>query len=375
MGFRREKAFDNRGISIMKNRTILLLICILFVWLMPQASRACSTFLLDQGDQPMFGKNFDWNVPDGLVFVNKRHVSKTAMQITRLGQPAANWTSKYGSVTFNQLGREEPFGGINEVGLVIEMMELPGTDFPSPDSRSAILSLQWIQYQLDNFRTVEEVISSDSQIRIFTLKRNLTPHYLVCDTMGNCASIEFIDGKLVFHTQETMPVKALTNSKYSESLKYLKKHSGFGGKFPISDSGNSMDRFVRAANLMKNYDAKTSKSAIQYAFDILKHLENSTLWSIVYDIGNLRAYFRTYTNHQIRYINLKSFDFSCSSPVQVLDINANLSGDVTNKFFNYTKKINRNLIENANYKSDRYNLPSSVIDSFSEYPETTICNE
>jgi choloylglycine hydrolase len=66
---------------------------------------ACTTFCLQNGTDLVFGKNYDWNVEDGLVFVNKRNVQKTAMDG---GDPAASWVSKYGSVTFNQFGREQP---------------------------------------------------------------------------------------------------------------------------------------------------------------------------------------------------------------------------------------------------------------------------
>ena len=38
------------------------------------------------------------------------------------GTPAS-WVSKYGSVTFNQYGRELPTGGMNEAGLVVETIE------------------------------------------------------------------------------------------------------------------------------------------------------------------------------------------------------------------------------------------------------------
>jgi len=73
-------------------------------------SRACTTFCYQDGGALVFGKNYDWNVEDGLVVVNKRGVVKTAM----IERGPATWTSKYGSVTFNQYGREFPSGGINE---------------------------------------------------------------------------------------------------------------------------------------------------------------------------------------------------------------------------------------------------------------------
>jgi Penicillin V acylase and related amidases len=43
------------------------------------------------------------------------------------------WISKYGSITFNQSGREFPHGGINEKGLVIEQMWLDEAAYPEMD--------------------------------------------------------------------------------------------------------------------------------------------------------------------------------------------------------------------------------------------------
>ena len=73
----------------------------------------------------------DWMTGEGLVIVNKRNVSKTAFlkpEWDDNGQPAS-WTSKYGSVTFNFIGREFPFGGMNESGLVITCMWLETTEW------------------------------------------------------------------------------------------------------------------------------------------------------------------------------------------------------------------------------------------------------
>ena len=107
-------------------------------------------------------------------------------------------------------------------------------------------------------------------IRIIKPRSGNVVHYIVCDRRGDCAIIEFIGGKLVCHTRETMPVKALTNTDaYTEYVEYLKMHKGFGGKLPIPVGYDSLHQFVRAANMMKNYDPKTSRSALNYAFDIL----------------------------------------------------------------------------------------------------------
>ncbi len=104
---------------------------------------------------------------EGLVFINKRGVLKTANAAGRddFKRPA-KWISKYGSISFNQHGRELPLGGMNEAGLVVESLVLKETNYPAPDSRPSISILQWVQYQLDTNSTIQEVIESSSQLRI-----------------------------------------------------------------------------------------------------------------------------------------------------------------------------------------------------------------
>ena len=354
----------------MKNRMISSALFILFACLIPQSSQPCTSFCLDHGSQPVFGTNLDLNLDDGLVIVNKRGLRKTAMSGSSKTFNPAIWTSKYGSVTFNLYGRELPWGGMNEAGLVVSTMILTETEYPAPDPRPSIVAAQWKQYLLDNFSTVEEVIASDSQVRIRASK---SPgcHNLVCDKSGNCAIIEFLGGKLLCHTKETLPLKTLTNTRYAQCIEFWKQ-----GWSAVADSYGSVDRFVRAAYMVRNYDPKTSKSAIAYAFDILRNVAQGmrTQWSIVYDIKNLRIYFRTRRNQEIRQVDLNSFDFSCITPVKVLDINAELSGDVTDSFVDYTRQINRNLIRNTFRKSYFLtDVPEESLDKLARYPESTAC--
>jgi penicillin V acylase-like amidase (Ntn superfamily) len=54
---------------------------------------ACSTFCLDAASGAVFGKNYDWDVPDGMAIVNKRNVTKTGLT----AENPARWTSKFAS--------------------------------------------------------------------------------------------------------------------------------------------------------------------------------------------------------------------------------------------------------------------------------------
>ena len=352
---------------------MFLLFSVIIACLVPQDTQSCTSFCFETEDQLLFGRSFDWHVGNGLVIVNKGNVSKTAWLGAIIDQPVAAWTSKYGSITFNQVGRELPFGGINEAGLVVEELIFRKGRYPSQDSRPAIGYLQWIQYQLDNYSTVDEVLSSDSHIMIFKSQRRNVLHYIACDRGGNCAIIEFIDGKMVYHTKKTMPVKVITNTyTYEQSIEYLSLHTGFGGKFPIPTGTDGLHRFTRAANLLKNYDPKTFKSAMDCVFNILSSVKQyTTLWNIVYDMKNFRIYFRTSENHKIRYFDLRSFDFSCDTPVKVLDINAELSGNVTKNFLNYTKQVNRSLVQELQHYYN--NVSEESIELISQAPERTFC--
>ncbi len=356
----------------MKRYLKIVFLSLLFSSLLLTAGQSCTTFCLDHGGQPVFGRNLDWYVGDGLVIINKRGVEKTALADSFNWDNLLSWTSKYGSVTFNQHGREFPLGGMNEAGLIVETMVLEDTEYPSPDSRPEVQTLQWVQYQLDNFSTIEEVISGQSQIRIREIA-DPGLHFLVCDRMGNCATIEFIGKKAVYHTKETMPVKALTNSKYAETISYWENNS-----IPQPDKYKTVGRFARAANMVKKYDPKTTKAPIDYAFNILENVAHPfyTQWRIVYDVKHLSVFFRTLENQSIRHFSLKSFDLSCGTPVKVLDVNTELSGDITDKFVDYTYQINRNLIGEAFRKTHSLSaVPDYVLDMRSKYPEGASCIE
>lgn len=334
-------------------------------------SLACSTFCLDVAGGPVFGKNYDWDVPDGMVVVNKRNVTKTGLTPVN----PARWTSKYGSVTFNQYGREMPCGGMNEVGLVVELMWLEEAEYPPEDGRPALENLQWIQYHLDRSSTIGDVIAGDADVRI-SRDGSVALHFLVADSTGACAAIEFLGGEMTVHTGDSMPAPVLTNDTYDNSRSYLSTHRGFGGDRPVPSSRRSLDRFVRAASAVSEFEPEAGDNAVDYAFGVLNSVSQGshTQWSIVYELAGRRVWFRTQGNRDTRMIDLTRLDFSCESPVLVLDIDAGASGDVTGSLERYTYEANRDLVGRAFSKTSFLtDTPASVLDILSRYPETTPC--
>ena len=352
----------------MKKIATIALSLLITLSLFTAQTLACTTFCLKNKGEILFGKNYDWMIGDGLVFVNKRGVSKSA---TAEGAPnPAKWISKYGSVTFNQYGRENPSGGMNEAGLVIELMWLDETVYPKEDSRPAIGTLEWIQYQLDSSATVEEVIKNAENVRIAS---EVKLHYLVNDANGNSATVEFLNGKLVAHTGEKLAFSALANDTYEKSLSYTKTSA-----LEKAKTESSFDRFTRAAQKSREFEKqpKTEQEAVKYAFETLADVAQKgyTQWSIVYDQKRGVIHFRSMQSPAIKTVNAKSFDYGCGSPVKIFDVNSKESGNVTAKFVDYTREANRNLIERSfNGTPFLKGIPAMFKDFAAAYPENFAC--
>ncbi|MCP5108297.1 MAG: linear amide C-N hydrolase, partial [bacterium] len=244
------------------NRFFIILVLIIIVF--PHISPACTTFCFKNNGDWIYGRNYDWHTGHCLVMVNKRGVSKVALR----DHNPAKWVSKYGSITFNQYGREFPLGGMNEAGLVIECMWLNGSKYPPPDSRAALSELQWIQYQLDNYAAVEDVIKSDKIIRI-DVSDSSPLHFLVCDRNGQAATIEFLDGKMKVHTKETLPASALTNHTYEDSILLWKIAGGNEGSEAVKRANYSLKRFFWAARGVDKWNREKRGSPVDYAFNVL----------------------------------------------------------------------------------------------------------
>lgn len=86
-----------------------------------------------------------------------------------------------------------------------------------------------------------------------------------------------------------------------------------------------------------------NQSAIKHAFKILKKVahpkEEITRWSIVFDTKNFKIYFRSFNNQKTRWIDFKNLDFNCHTPVKMLDVHKDLSGDVSKSFIDYSHDI------------------------------------
>lgn len=366
----------------MKTR-IILFVAVYQLFLI-SSSRACTTFVLKNDSQIVYGRNFDFNIGSGFIVNNQRGILKYAFIGSE--KNLMTWESKYGSISFNQFGKEFPYGGMNETGLVIAQMYLSKTIYPDIDNRKVISPLQWIQYQLDVSSTVEEVLASDTIMRI-SKEVPVGIHFLVCDSEGNTATIEFINGEMVCHMNEKLPIPLLTNNTYKESISYLKQFDVLGGTDTVkwnniydiewtNDNTLAVNKvFVTAANKM--IKTQDSSNLIKSAFDVLQcvTINNHTKWSTVFDVTNKTIYFKNEHRNEIVTLNIKDFEFDSDKSSKILDIQTATANNTMNQFRQYTTDINRDYVWKAfNPLMESgfipVRLPEAVIEAHAKFPET-----
>lgn len=331
---------------------------------------ACTTFIIHHNGELIFGRNYDWVTDAGLVCTNQRGLYKTSYKMA--DGETISWIAKYGSITFNQYGKEFPTGGMNEKGLVVELMWLDETKYPGADKRPSISVLQWIQYQLDNCATIEEVIATDKHLRITTTSAPL--HYLVADANGNAATIEFLDGKLNVHKGDDLPFPVLTNSTYQESKLSATPKSGSNYE---SFQNNSIERFAKACRMVQQFtENKIRIPVVDYAFSILDNVSQGehTKWSIVYDLKNKIIRFKTKSFTTVKTITFSAFNFSCSVSSKAYDMNQAGKNDVSKSFKNFTPALNRSVLEKAIQESAReVPISENTRENMLSYAEKSQC--
>lgn len=310
----------------MKTKLVILLAAI-NLW--SSSAKACSAFFWT-GNKMMFGRNLDWYNGEGYIIKNNRGITKYAYSIS-LTKPAS-WTSKFGSLTFNQIGKEFPYGGINERGLVVEQLWLHATTYQD-NNNATISELEWIQYQLDNFENVNEVIKNSNTLTIKPIKA--TVHYFIADKTGNSAVIDFIGGK-IFITRKLGNSQVLTNTNYLASCKYYTTNVS---KLDTA-SRLSEDRFCQVSENIKRYEPENYQNAFKIlSLSAENQKDYKTFWSIVYDLSNLEIHFKTYTHATVKSLKIKELDFSENS----LTIGSNLNTDQL-LLQTYTHELNKQVL-------------------------------
>jgi choloylglycine hydrolase len=317
------------------------------------------------------GKNYDWDVENGRIFINKRNVQKVAFKVDN----PVSWTSKYGSITFNQYGQDFPIGGMNEKGLVIEALWLNETVYPQPDgTRQNIDNMQWIQFHLDNSYDINDVIKNDSSIQ-FSPTSASAVHCFITDKFGKSLIFESVNGTTYHFKTDNNNFPFLTNDSYEKSVRMINRCKLFGGNLDIPEGNGSITRFIHIGIALKNYN-RGNANPIDYSFNILKNVSmgNYTKWTIVYDLNNLSISYRTKTSRGLKIIKMNSFNLNCSDETISINIINNYKEDVS-KFFIFTPiELNKKMVlESFRNTPFLMNIKPEYVEAIYKYPSNFKC--
>ncbi len=325
------------------------------------SAAACSLAVLNGNGNMIIARTMDWKTPDGAVVKNYPDTKRKAQLI--LHNPY-EWTSKYGSISFNLietvplLGEKSvPGCGLNEKGLYAAELWVTGpprVKYPLDNSKPWLTAAEVVQMLLDNCANVDEAIAQFNRVSLegFTLFNSLDMsldlHYFVADSSGKTAILEYPNG----HRNVTVSPShnVMTNNFMNASNAGLIKFKGFGGTQDIPKvipfiEKTSLMRFVLACDsLVKLQDS--GQVTIDSGFTLLDRISTlnspvtaggmhqiTTQWSIVYDMKKKIITYTSSQNSNKRSINMSNLTFPMQSTkekrisVQSADV-----GNITNTF-------------------------------------------
>jgi len=326
----------------------------------PGDASACTTFRLRSKDGAILvGRSMELGMPlESAVMLVPRGFT---LQSTRPDlKPGTTWQAKYGFAGMNTLGHDISTDGINEAGLSVGTLYIPGfvqyQPFPTQAGKPAISNLELSNWLLSSFATVDEVRAALPKVVVYDL--TMPPagpqplHWAIADARGGAIVVEYVEGSLRIHDN---PIGTLTNSPNFEwHLTNLREHVNLTNQnvdplrlgsveiAPLSQGSGLLGipgdytgpaRFVRATALAwSTVPPPTAAEGANAAFHVLNAVDipigavaqripgkdgaaptlayEQTQWATVHDLTNRLLYYRTYGDLTVRKVDLKAIDWT-----------------------------------------------------------------
>ncbi|MDK1285811.1 linear amide C-N hydrolase [Pseudoalteromonas umbrosa] len=301
-------------------------------------------------------RNMDWMFPlPTSLFTFDKGLNKIGMPISDNktdNEKALKWCSKYASVVA-MVGDEQSgwasSDGMNSMGLAANVLYDCNATYAKdqPCKEGQLSVLRWVQYVLDNFVFVKEVVSEFEQQKIELVSADVpnsdgkpaTLHLSISDVTGNSAIIEVYNGQFYIHSKDEYVV--MTNDpSYDKQLKidaYWKwqwSDENIAASHTIPGGPFSADRFERALFYISHMNAPTShdealaqaKSVVANACVPLGYNVqmtespniSNTLWTTLVSHNEQKYYFSNARTTNTVWVDLQTFDFN--EPVKRLDM-------------------------------------------------------
>jgi len=312
-------------------RALLAGVCAVASLLAPARAEACTRFVyFGEGDTVVTGRSMDWKTDVGTnLWLFPRGMERTG----NAGPNSISWTSKYGSVIASAYDIATT-DGMNEEGLVANVLWLVESEYPAEDSGRPVLTIAaWAQYVLDNFATVAEAIEvlKDEPFDVVTdavpgESRLATLHLSMSDASGDSAIIEYIDGRQVIHHDRSYQV--MTNSPTFDKQIALNDYwKQIGGTVFLPGTNRAADRFARASfytNALPKF--AEPNLAVAGTFSVIRNVSvpygistpdepniSSTRWRTISDQARKLYFFESALTPNTFWVDLKTVDFSAET--------------------------------------------------------------
>ncbi|VEG89947.1 linear amide C-N hydrolase [Legionella spiritensis] len=306
-------------------------------------------------------------------------VGKKFSNIAPNGKPSKSWTAKYGYVFLNFFKQDHAVDGMNNKGLSMGLLYLPGyTDYPKATDdnvKSGIPYYQIGDWILSQFATTDEVKNALRDVVVFGQdldvpnqgKVTFPVHVVVNDAKGKSIVIEFNKGAMQVYDN---PLGILTNGPtFDWQINNLKNYvnltpysvnpikvgdiiysaTGQGaGMFGLPGDTTPPSRFVKMSFLQETaLPVETAEKAVVLAHHIIENVfipngmvrdakgspdTETTQWTVFKDLANATFYFKSYDYPMLQRIDLNKIDFSANAPILRIPVDhpADLAKDVTN---------------------------------------------
>jgi choloylglycine hydrolase len=248
----------------------------------------------------------------------------------------------------------EPFvvEGVNETGLSAGLFFFPNYGEYAPYNKAAagrtICDMQFVSWVLSQFSTIDQVKAAISNVDLVTLSSKIgAVHWRISEPGGRMVVLEVVNGVPHFYENTlgvltnapgfkwhmtnlnnyinlepgTEPDKTIKPGIILKSLGHGSGNLGLPGDFtspsrfvratffqttaPVWDNG--FDTVVQAFHILNNFDIPIGS---QHALaDIPKGLPSATQFTAATDLKNMKFYYRTAWNSNIRCIDLMTIDF------------------------------------------------------------------
>ena len=338
----------------------LLLALAIPVFLYGTASACTGIVLMADDGAAVYGRTQEWGAFDlnsRLVVVPRGYELKGH---TPDGKPGHRWKARYGVVALDATEQDYAIDGMNEKGLVVGTLYLPGfAEFQPYDPAQANISmgpLDLANFVLTQFATVDEVREGLKRIHVVPVPEPALGgipapvHLMVVDQSGETIVVQYLKGELKIFDN---PLRVITNSpsfdwhmtnlrnyinlsavalpaKKIEDLDFAPIGAGTGF-LGIPGDYTPPSRFVRAVaytqtarktpdgdetvyealRIMDNFNLPLgSAEGPDSDPELLKGMRSSTIWTIAADTRNLKYYYHTQHNRRLRMVDLKKIDFS-----------------------------------------------------------------